>query len=185
MRALVILMRLPRTQKLPRDVPQTRHTVAPKLDDDHPADRASRQQAAQPAPGVLLDELKRLRGEPSPRIRRRKEIQLRRHPRPRHGRATQTLRNPAGVLLPWKRKSRGKAKTGVCADKSFVAGAMQKERDAEQNTVPIRDKPAARQPVRCVFAVFASSSAPASSSQQVTFTAQLPKVPTKPLRFRR
>jgi len=164
-------------QKLPRDVPQTPPTVAPKLDDDHPADRASRQQAAQPAPGVLLDELKRLRGEAESKDSKeeKKSVAPPPSPAPMAGANANVAQSGGRASAVEDGKSRGKAKTGVAADKSVVAGAMQKERDAEQNQSYQGQASGAATGAPTSSPSSPPPPPPASSSQQVTVTAAAPE----------
>jgi hypothetical protein len=164
-------------QKEPQNASQTPPPAAPRQNDDHLAARASRQQSAQPAPGVLLDELKRLRSEAELKDSKeeKKSVPPPSVPTPMAGANANIAQSGGRISALEQGKNPAKAKTGVAADKSVVAGAVQKERDAEQSqslqgqaSGAATGAPAAS-PSSPVFPP------PASSSQQVTVTAAAPE----------
>jgi len=162
---------------VPQKVPQTPPTVAPKPDDDHLADRASRQQAAEPAPGVLLDELKRLRSEAESKDSKeeRKSVAPPPWPGPM-ARASANVAQSGGAIPAGEQgKNQGKAKSGVDAGKSVVAGAMQKERDAEQSQSYQGQASGAATGAPAASPSSPAPPPPASSSQQVTVTGAAPE----------
>ena len=165
-------------QEEPQNVPQTPPMVAPKQNDDHLAARSSRQQSAQPAPGVLLDELKRLRSEAEPTKdskQEKKSVPPAASPAPMVGAKANVAQSGGRASAVEDGKNRAKAKTGVAADQAVVAGAMQKERDAEQSQSLQGQASGAATGAPAASPSSPAPSPSASSSQQVTVTAAAPE----------
>jgi hypothetical protein len=163
---------------VPQKVPQPPPTVAPKPDDDHLAAHSSRQQSAQPVPGVLLDELKRLRSQAEPpkdSKQEKKSVPPAPSSAPMVGANANVAQSGGRVSAVEDGKNGGKAKTGVAADKSVVAGAMQKERDAEQRQSLQGQASGAATGAPAASPSSPAPPPPASSSQQVTVTAAAPE----------
>ena len=165
-------------QKLPQGVPQTPQTVAPKQNDDHPAARSSRQQSAQPAPSVLLDELKSLRSEAEPpkdSKQEKKSVPPPPSPAPMVGANANLAQSSGRVSAAEDGNNRAKAKNGVTGSKPVVAGAMQKERDAEQSQSFQGQASGAATGAPAASPSSPPPPPPGSSSQQVTVTAAAPE----------
>jgi hypothetical protein len=163
---------------VPQKVPPAPPTEAPNQDHDHFAAHSSRQQSAQPAPEVLLDELKRLRSEAEPPRDlkpEKKSVPPTLAPAPMVGANANVAQSGGRVSAVENGKNGAKAKTGFAADKPVAAGAIEKERDAEQS-----QSLQGQASVAATGAPAASPSSPAppppaSSSQQVTVTAAAPE----------
>ena len=165
------------SQKLPQDAPQTPPMAGPKQDDDHLAARASRQQTAKPAPGVLLDELKSLRREAESKDSKEEEksVSLAPSPAPMVGANSNVAQSGGRISAVEDGKNPAKAKTGVAADKSGVAGAMQKQRDAEQSQSYQGQASGAATGAPAASPSSPPPPPPASSSQQVTVIGAAPE----------
>jgi hypothetical protein len=163
---------------VPQKVPQAPPTVAPKPDDDQFAARSSRQQSAQPVPGVLLDELKRLRSEAEPpkdSKQEKKSVPPTPSPAPMVGANANVAQSGGPVSAAENGKNGGNAKTGVAADQALVAGAMQKERYAEQSQSLQGQASGAATGAPAASPSSPAPPPPASASQQVTVTAAAPE----------
>ncbi len=160
----------------PREVPQTPPAVTPKQDEDHLAAGASRQQPAQPAPKVLLDELERLHSEAEPKDSKQEKKPV--PPPPVSGSAIEGNANAgqSGGRNSALEFAKNPAKTrSDAADKSVVAGSLQNERDAQQQSAQAQTGAVANG----APATPASAPPPApvpSVSQQVTVMAEAPEV---------
>jgi hypothetical protein len=161
-------------QKEPQNAPQAPAPAAPKQDDDA---RASRQQAAQKAPGALLDELKRLRSESESKDAKeeKKSVAPPASPMPMAGANANVAQSGRSISAVQDGKNRAKTKTGVAGDKPVVAGAMQKERDAEQSQSYQGQASGAATGAPAASPSSPAPPLPASSSQQVTVTAAAPE----------
>ena len=167
---------------VPPKAPQTPPPATsnqPKQKDDEFAARTSRQQAANPAPRVLLDELERLRGKAEPSKDRKAEEKSARSQSPAPTSAANAKTPQSGGRStveqgtnPAKTKSFDAAKSGV------VGGSLQNGAEAQQSQIQLQASGAA------TGAPAASPSSPvppppvppASASQQVTVTAAAPEV---------
>jgi hypothetical protein len=167
-----------RAAYVPPAVPQkTPAPAAPKQNDDHLAARASRQQSTQPAPGVLLDELKRLRREAESKDSEaeKKSVAPPPSPMPMAGANANVAQSGGRISAVEDGKNRAKTKTGVAADKSVVTGAMQKDRDGEQSQSYQGQASGAATGAPAASPSSPAPPPPASSSQQVTVTAAAPE----------
>jgi Photosynthesis system II assembly factor YCF48 len=166
---------------VPQKAPQTPPLAAPKQKHDELAATLSRQQAAKPAPSVLLDELESLRSKAQPPKDSKAEKKL---PEPL-GPAPKTAAN-ANTPQSGGRISRVEQGTNPAKTRSFdaagksglIGGSLQNGADAQQSQIQLQASGAA------TGAPAASPSSPvppppvppASASQQVTVTAAAPEV---------
>lgn len=159
-------------QKLAQDAPQTPPVVAPKAGDDHLAARSSRQQPAQLAPGVSLDELKSSRSEAEPHKDSKQEKKSVSPPPPPKVVANANVAQSGGrVSAAEDGNNRDKAKSGVSGGKPVAASATQKERDAEQSQSLQGQASGAATGAPAASPSSPPPPPPGSSSQQVTVTA--------------
>jgi len=164
---------------VPQKAPQTPPPAAPKQKDDEFAARTSRQQAASPAPSVLLDELERLRSKAEPPTDSKPEKNLAEPlvPAPKSAANANTPQSGGRSTLeqeanPAKTKSFDAAQSGV------AGGSLQNGAEGQQSQIQLQASGAA------TGAPAASPSSPvpappvppASASQQVTVTAAAPEV---------
>src|SRR5216683_835908 len=158
---------------VPQEVPQTPQAT-PKQKNDDLAAQASRQQATgKPAPGVLLDELERLRSKAEPFKDSKKEVKS--VPPPAF--STSTIGGNATAVE--QSKNLAKMKSSDAADKSGAAGSLRNERDAEQRQSLQAQASGAATGTPAASPSSPPPAPPPSASQQVTVTEAAPLVTTE------
>ena len=161
-------------QREPQNALQTPPPAAPKQDHDA---RASKQQTAQQSPGTLLDELKRSRSEAESKDAKeeKKSVPPSPVPAPMVGGNANAAQSAGRISALEEGRNRAKTKTGVAGDKAAVAGAIEKERDAEQSQSYQGQASGAATGAPAVSPSSPALPPPASSSEQVTVTAAAPE----------
>ena len=155
-------------QKQPQNSTQTPPPAAAKQDHDA---RALQQQTVRQAPGALLDELKGLRGQAESKDSKEEKKSV---PPPMVGGNANAAQTAGRISAADDGKSRAKTKAGVSGDKAVVAGAIEKQRDAEQNQSYQGQASGAATGAPAISPSSPAPLPPASSSEQVTVTAAAP-----------
>jgi hypothetical protein len=161
---------------VPRKAPQTPPPGTPKQKDDELAARTSRQQTANPAPSVLLDELETLRSkaEPPKDSKAEKKSAQPPPPAPKIAANANTPQSGGRISTVEPGTNPAKLKSFDAAAKSGVAGdSLQNGAEAQQSQIQLQASGAAS---GAPAASPSSPAPPASASQQVTVTAAAPDV---------
>ena len=168
-----------RDSYLARAEPQAAPQATPKQKDDEPAARASRQQTANPAPSVLLDELESLRSKAEPlkdSKAEKKSAQLP-PPAPKIAPNPNTAKSVGRISTDEQRTNPAKPKSFDAAGKSGVGGSVQNGADAQQNQIQLQASGAATgAPAASPSSPVPPPVPPASASQQITVTGAAPEI---------
>ena len=174
-----------RDSYLPPAVPKTapQATLKQKNDDleTEASKRLSRQQSANPAPGVLLDELQSLRNTAEPPKDAKAEKKPVQPPRPSSsptiGANANTPQSDGRISALEQSKNLAKTRSSDVAAKAGVAGSLQNGSEGQQNQSVIQAQTGGV--ITGAPAPVPPPAPPAAATQQITVTTAAPEIPAE------